>query len=79
MTYSVKYKKAGSLFWKKLRKVKGDGIIPDVRYRYFTLSDETVIEIPMKDHIFVFDYYRFLNIKQSMELEAGQNIPIKSS
>ena len=78
MTYSVKYKKAGALFWKKLKKVKGDCIIPKVSYRYFTLHDETVVEIPMKDHIFIFDHYRFLSIKQKMELEAGQNIPVKS-
>ncbi len=78
MTYTVTYKTEKDWFWKKLKKVKGDGIMPDspVATRFFILEDETRIEIPVIGTIFKFSNERFLMIKQNMEREANQDIRI---
>ena len=76
MTYTVKFKTEKDWFWKTLKKVKGDGIMPDstVPTRFFILEDESRIEIPISGFIFKFTHERFLMIKQSMEKEANQDI-----
>jgi hypothetical protein len=76
MTYTVDFKTEKDWFWKKLKKVKGDGIMPDspVPTRFFILDDESRIEIPILGTIFKFSYERFLMIKQNMEREANQDI-----
>lgn len=87
MTYTVYYKKTNSIFWKKLKKVKGDGLIDETsgyqttegwvnktsnRSRWFVLEDETRIEIPVDDVIFKFSPQRFMNIKKQMDREIGR-------
>jgi len=86
--YSVKYKKVNSVFWKKIKNVKGDGFIengfiagPDGRaigttknIRWFILNDETRIEIPSEDVVFKFSAERFIHIKQQMERETGRSL-----
>ena len=81
LTYTVKYKKIGCLFFKKIKNVKGDFIATDVPggHRVLILENETRIEIPTNGMIFLFSNERFLMIKQQMEQEVGQKIPIKSS
>jgi len=76
MTYTVKFKTEKDWFWKTLKRVKGDGIMPDshVPTRYFILEDETRIEIPITGTLFTFSHERFLVIRQSMEKEANQDI-----
>jgi len=74
MLYTVKYKKPGWLFWRKLKRVKGDGIVMETgNSRFFILDDETRIELPTK-FIFKFDRERFFVIKQDMEEEARQRV-----
>jgi hypothetical protein len=88
MGYTVYYKNINSFFWKKLKRVKGDGFIEngfvagaDGRaigttkdIRWFILEDETRIEIPVKGIIFKFSLQRFMSIKQQTEKEIGQRI-----
>ena len=76
MNYTVKFKTEKNWFWKTLKKVKGDGIMPDsaVPTRFFILEDESRLEIPIAGTLFSFSYERFLMIKQSMEKEANQDI-----
>jgi len=76
MSYTVKYKTAKDWFWKKLKNVKGDGIMSDtpVPTRFFILEDESRVEIPITGTIFTFSQGRFLMIKQTMEKEANQDI-----
>lgn len=77
MTYTVNFKKTGSLnLWRKLKKVKGDGIVENGLSRFFILEDETRIEIPMQNMIFKFSKERFLSIQQRMSNEAGQEVRI---
>ena len=81
MMYSVKYKKIGSWFYKKLANIKGDGLMfrdAGIPYRFFIINDETRIEIPMNDMIFVFSKERFITIKTQMESQVGQKIPVNS-
>jgi len=79
VTYTVKYRKVGSLFSRKIKKVKGDFIANDVegKPRVLILENEKRIEIPTVDMIFEFSFERFLIIKQRMESEAGgQSVPV---
>jgi len=78
MEYTAKYKlfygRKYSLFWRKLKRVKGDGLLESGTHRFFLLHDETRIEIPATA-IFKFCPKRWLSIKMKMESEAGQAIP----
>ena len=88
MSYTVKYKRVG-LFsrWKTIKNVTGDlcykddiqtsdGLQPFAGYpcRIFLLEDQTRIEIPLLNHIFIFSKERWMLIKQRMEQETGQDI-----
>lgn len=79
MTYTCKFKLKDSFFWKTYKKVRGDFVATDlpVPVRVLILEDESRVEIPMADTIFVFCSKRFLTIKQKMEQEAGQKIMTK--
>jgi len=80
MEYIVKYKlflgRRYSLFWKKLRRVKGDGIMESGSHRFFILHDEARIEIPLAA-MFRFCPKRWMASKNDMEREVGQAIPTK--
>lgn len=73
--YSVRYKLSRSFFFKTLKNVKGDGIIPESGNRFFILLDETRIEIP-RESIVIFSSDRFIFIRKEMEKEIGQPIPV---
>lgn len=74
--YSVKYRVQGRWFWKRIKNVKGDGIITENGNRYFILSNEERIEIPKNSEV-VFSVERHLQILTQMEKEAGIKIPVK--
>lgn len=75
MIYSVQYKPKGCLFWRRLKRVKGDLIPSDMPgFRVFILEDESRVEIPIEGTSFMFCPKRFISIKQSMEKEAGQKL-----
>jgi hypothetical protein len=75
ITYTVRYRKCGSWFWKKIKKVKGDSVLSESKARLFILEDETRREIPT-DCEFEFSKERFLSITERMELEARQKITL---
>lgn len=78
MTYTVKVKKIGSLFWKTYKRVKGDFIFKEGNdaARVLIFEDESRLEIPLAGHSFLFCSRRFLSIKSQMEKEAGQALPV---
>lgn len=78
MIYSVKYRKVGSFFWTKLKRVKGDStlVAEGLSVRVFMLDDETRLEIPALTNEFVFSKERHLTVLKNMEREAGQKLPI---
>jgi len=80
MNYQVKYKTI-KLFarWKKFKRLKGDGLLENGLARFFILEDETRIEIPIGNIIFKFSKERFNFVKEKMETEAKQSIPISKN
>lgn len=79
-TYSVKYRRKGQRFWKRIENVKGDLLATDLpgKPRVFILDDETRIEVPSIGGLeIIFSKERFLVIKKNMEKESGQVLPIK--
>ena len=79
MLYEVKYRKDSfGHFWKKIKRVKGDGLMPDSTHRYFILDDDSRLEVPMKERVFVFPKGRALSIESSMAKESGQAINVVS-
>jgi hypothetical protein len=78
ITYTVYYKTTGLFsLWKKLKNVKGDGIVENGMCRFFILEDETRVEIPVHGMFFKFSKERFFSIQQRMSEEAGQDIKLK--
>ncbi len=73
--YEVSYKKR--FFWKKIKKVKGDGLLENGASRFFILENETRIEVPCTN-IFKFSKERFYGIKERMSQEVGQGVKINS-
>ena len=77
ISYTVYYKRAGFFSrWKKIKKVKGDGILENGLSRFFVLEDETRIEMPMHGYLFKFSKERFLSIQKRMNEEARQEIQL---
>ena len=83
MTYTVKYKKIGSFFWNTVKNVKGDitGSVSDglPGVRVLILNDESRMEIPCEGTVIKFSRERFLVIRQNMERESGQQIPVNAN
>lgn len=78
MTYTVKTKKRGSLFWKTHKRVKGDFIFKEHDHvaRVLIFEDESRMELPLDGMTFWFCSKRFVSIKQAMEKEARQVLPV---
>ena len=90
ITYTVYYKRTNSLFWKKLKKVKGDSFIeggsislgphnenvppPSKNIRYFILEDETRIEIDMHCMVIKFSKDRNTSIMERIAENSGQEV-----
>ena len=72
--YEVSYKKIGFFKrWRKLKKLKGDGLLENGLARFFILEDNMRIEIPISNIIFKFSKERFYFVKEKMEVEAMQS------
>ena len=77
ITYTVRYKKLGWWFWRKLRNVEADGYVfiqqaGTFNIRYFLLADKTRVEIPTQDVLFQFDKDRFNASKENLNRETGR-------
>jgi hypothetical protein len=76
--YSVFYRQPGKRIWKTLKNVKGDGTLQGANgqilpARFFILSDETRVELPVTLEI-RFSPERAVLIEKNMERETGQRI-----
>lgn len=72
MTYTVKYRKPGSFLWTTLKRVKFDGIEPDL-FRWFHLDDDQMVYIPLHMEVKL-SKERWTAIERKMSKEAGQPI-----
>lgn len=75
-TYSVEYKQPGAWFWHELSNVKADGIMwgeskQVVPVRYFILTDDSRIELPMT-LIIRFDPGRCRAIEEDIRRQTGR-------
>jgi hypothetical protein len=75
MIYTVKYRKCGSFFWRKI-KVKGDltMVAEGLQVRVFILENDERMEIPALSHEFWFSKERHMSILKNMEKESGQKL-----
>jgi len=78
--YSVRYRRKNQWFWRTIKNVKGDLLASDLpgSPRVFILSDESRVEVPSDDLELRFSKERFIVIKQNMEKDAGQVLPVST-
>jgi len=74
ITYTVWYKHHSWFRWRKIKNVKGDTGAEG--FKIIILEDETQYHFPLNKYAFKYSKERFLSIKQRMETEAGQSIPM---
>jgi len=72
-TYTVKFKRPGGLFWRKLKGVKGDAIEEAINLRWFLTEDDNLYYIPLFYEV-VFSGERQAIITHKMSKESGQPI-----
>lgn len=78
MEYDVKYKSCHQWFWRKLKRVKADGIVENSGNRFFILYNEERVELP-SSYEFRFAKERFNLILANMEKETGQKLPVEKA
>ena len=74
ITYTVWYKHWRESRWHKIKDVKGDA--GSDGFKIIILADETQYHFPADKYAFKYSKERFVSIKQRMESEAGQSIPL---
>ena len=74
ITYTVRYRIIGETRWHKIKKVKGDTCADG--YKIVICEDETQYHFPRDKVMFMYSKERYMSIKQRMEAEAGQAIPM---
>jgi hypothetical protein len=70
-TYKAKYRQPGQIFWRTLRRVRGDGI--GEGFRFFVLEDDTMIYVSIDAEV-RFPPERATSIERTMSKEAGQPV-----
>ncbi len=76
MEYTVRYKKQNQWFWRKIKKVTGDGLsTPDessIPYRHFLNKDKELFCIPITETVFKFSRERANVIENNQRLKEVQ-------
>ena len=72
-SYIVRYRQPGQWFWRKVKNVIGDGVYPDIRCRYLSLADDTLIMMSIHAEI-RFPPQRMIVIQNQMSKEAGLQV-----
>lgn len=77
-TYTVRYRKIGQLFWRHIRKVKADWVMPGVAVavRCFETVNGNRFEIAMDGVAFSYGKERLQVIVSNMSKESGQKISV---
>lgn len=75
MIYTVKFRKSGAFFWRKI-KIKGDlTMVSDgLQVRVFILENDERLEIPALSYEFWYSKERHMSILKNMEKESGTKI-----
>ncbi len=77
MTYTVKYRCPGQLFWRTIKRVIGDGIQAECGFTWFVLQDNSAIRIPITSEV-KFSKERVISTVEKMRAESGQNITLNT-
>jgi len=72
-SYTVWYRQPGQWFWRKVKNVTGDGIYPDIKVRFLTLEDDTLIHLSVHAEV-KFHPYRMTVVQNQMNKEAGLQV-----
>ena len=70
-TYTVKYRQPGKMFWRKIKKVKGDGV--EGPFRFFLTEDDYLHYIACDAEVIFPPERQAIKLHQ-MSKEAGQPI-----
>lgn len=73
-TYTARYRNPGQLFWRKLRRVIGDGIEPG-QFRWFVLEDGRMVYVALGAEV-EFSAERREIIAAQMRKESGGQVNI---
>ena len=74
--YKCKYKLKGHIFWRTIKRVKGDLYDTKSNIKIIICEDESQYHFP-PDTTFWFSKRRFLSITERAESQAGQAIPMR--
>jgi len=78
MEYTVRYKKQNQWFWRKIKKVIGDGLSTpnesSIPYRHFVNTDKELICIPVTETIFKFSSERANIIEQNQRDQQQKEV-----
>lgn len=72
-SYTVWYRQPGQWFWRKVKNVTGDGIYSDLKVRFLTLADDTLIHLSVHAEV-KFDPHRMIVVQNQMSKEAGLQV-----
>ncbi len=67
--YTIWYKKVNRLFWKKIKNVKEDRILSDLKMLFIRDSKDTWYKIPLEEIMFKFSPERAAIIAMKIEQE----------
>lgn len=70
-TYDIKYRQPGQWFWRRLKKVQGDGV--DANFRFFHLEDDSIVYCSRDAEVW-FPKERQEIIAKRMSQEIGQPV-----
>jgi hypothetical protein len=72
LTYWIKYRQPGQVFWRKVRNVIGDGVEAGL-FRFVQTEDDTLIYFSLDAEV-IFPAQRQKVIAELMSKEAGQQV-----
>ena len=75
--YTVKYKNENQWFWRTIRRVKGDVCDDKNFWKIIITEDESQYHFPIATTMFQYSKDRFYSIKEKMDEDAGQVVPIR--
>lgn len=75
LIYEGRYRPRGAWFWRRFKKVMGDGFEEKFGYRFFVMEDGSMVHF-MPDAEVWFGKERELAIAKKMSQDAGQEVQV---
>lgn len=71
MTYRIRYRVPGQIFWRRLKRVVGDAVEPGL-FRWFYLENGQTIFIPLESEVIFYKDRTELEAKKIKQETGGQ-------